>query len=83
MLGGNCTGIWLVSDTFELHAWGDCRHCALREHDEQAGSLICRVLDGGEPARECEALQEYIAYEGIKLYGVNAPPKRRMGFHRG
>lgn len=77
LLGGYCVGVAYVADFFALQAYGECRSCPLLERSEEG--WLCRVLDGGEPARECEALQDYIRFEGIKLYGMNQPPKKTKG----
>jgi hypothetical protein len=77
MLGGYCAGIAFVALFFEAQQYGECRRCPLR--DESDDGFTCAVLEQREPPRECEALEDKIQYEGIKLYGVNRPPDKGRG----
>ena len=82
MMGGRCGGGAWVDQTWEMGQYTDCRDCIHYEVSEEEG-LRCKVLHGGEAVTECPALQEYIRYEEIKLYGVNAPPiKGPLRFRR-
>lgn len=63
MMGGGCAGGAFVEQYFY---GSECKDCPLSE-----GYGECQVLTGQEPAAQCPALQEFIRYEGIKLYGVN------------
>jgi hypothetical protein len=74
-MGGRCNGGAYVDTWWETEQYGKCRDCIHYEVSEEEG-LRCKVLHGGESIMECEALQEHIAFEGIKLYGVNAPPMK-------
>lgn len=75
MMGGRCNGGALVSDTFDNQMWGTCRDCMLRETIEEydGPAIKCQVVEGREELIECPALQEFIQYHEIKLYGVNKP----------
>jgi hypothetical protein len=75
MMGGRCNGGAYVDSTWEEKQYTDCRDCIHYEVDEVEG-LRCKVLHGGEAIMECPALVEHVRYEGIKLYGVNAPPQK-------
>lgn len=77
MMGGFCNGRSHVATVFEKQQYGECRSCPLLEQTDEGN--VCRALDGGEPVMECEALQDRIRYEGIKLYGMNRPPKKGRG----
>lgn len=87
-MGGECDGGAVVADYWENQQWGGCRDCVLREQREvndcggDTIETVCQVLVGQEELRECPALIEKIAYEGTRLYGVNKPPPRRMGWRR-
>lgn len=82
-MGGDCDGGIVVGETWETQQYGDCRECVHFEVSQDEG-LRCKVLHGGESVRECPALQEHVRFEGIKLYGVNAPPKKGpLCFRRG
>ena len=74
-MGGDCNGGAVVEAAWTEKQYTDCRDCPHYEVDDEEG-LRCKVLHGGEALMQCPALQEHIAYEGIKLYGVNAPPKK-------
>lgn len=87
-MGGQCNGGAYVSEVWEKNRWGGCRSCVLFEQREagECGSDypedVCQVLDGREDTRECPELADHIRYEGVKLYGVNKPPPKRMGWRR-
>jgi hypothetical protein len=76
MMGGRCDGSSLVAKTFE--SMTACKGCYNLEQSDEEG-YTCKVLVGGESVRTCEALQEFITFEGIKLYGVNKPPPKKRG----
>ena len=63
MMGGACGGGAFVERTFEARR--ECRDCHFIDEGE------CQVVQGRDVAMECPALQEFIRYEGIKIYGAN------------
>jgi hypothetical protein len=75
MMGGRCDGSWFVDQVFADQQYQDCRGCMHHELDPEEG-FRCKVLHGGEALMECPELQGYVASQEIKLYGVNAPPKK-------
>jgi hypothetical protein len=87
-MGGRCDGGAYVSEVWEKNQWGECRGCILYvqreagEWDAEYGSHACQVLLGQEDTRECPELADHIRFEGVKLYGVNKPPPKRMGWRR-
>lgn len=80
-MGGLCRGLWYIEGYFERESLRDCKGCPCYD----AG--VCEVLSGLETWRQCSGLAELIAYEGIRLYGVNAraipsqQPALRTGHH--
>lgn len=72
MLGGRCDGGAWVSDYFEAQLYGGCRGCHFLEAPcaENGYSFQCQVLGGLDKLAYCPALQEYIDFHEIKLYGV-------------
>ena len=80
-LGGNCDGGHVVYETFENNQWGECRGCNMYVTNDE-GVSHCQVLEGLDKLVLCPALQEFIRYNEIRLYGVNADaeienPRRR------
>lgn len=63
MMGGACTGGAFVERTFDERR--ECKDCHFQEEGE------CQVVQGRDKAVHCPALEEFIRYEGIKLYGAN------------
>ena len=83
MIGGRCDGGAFVHRVFGDSGTGrDCRDCFHRQLTDGEG-VVCDVLHGKEPARECPALAEFIAFHQIPQYGVNRPPPRRGIFRQG
>lgn len=80
MMGGACTGAAIVAAVFAGGPFGKCKGCMLLE--EHVGEMLCQALDGRERMDACPELAELIQYEGVKLYGVNRPPPKRMGWRR-
>jgi hypothetical protein len=76
MMGGRCDGGAYVDKLFTNQMYGTCRDCNLREYVPEEGAMSCQVLQGLEPMVGCPELVAHISHEGIKLYGVNAPPKK-------
>lgn len=87
-MGGLCDGAAYVSEVWEKQQWGGCRGCVFyaqrgpEEWDDGYGLHTCQVLLGQEEVRECPELADHIHYEGVRLYGVNKPPLKRMGWRR-
>lgn len=87
-MGGRCDGGAWVAAYWEKQQWGGCRGCILKDQraaTECGGDYVeevCQALVGQEAVRECPALIEYVAHEEVRLYGVNKPPPRRMGWRR-
>lgn len=79
-MGGECDGSAWVLSFFEQNLWGACRDCPLLDANEMPP--VCQAVEGQEPPRQCPELGSYISFEGIKLYGVNKPPPKRMGWRR-
>lgn len=42
----------------------------------------CAVENGRETWHEAPCVADHVRYEGIKLYGVNRPPEKKMGWRR-
>lgn len=80
-MGGACDGGAWVSRFWENNMWSACRDCLFHEERED-GERACQVVEGREEARECPELAEYIAFEGVQLYGENKPPPRKQGWRR-
>ncbi len=70
-LGGACDGGAYVESYFDDHMHSDCRDCPHHHRDDE-GQLHCQVLEGQDRLANCPALEDYIRFEGIKRYGVNA-----------
>ena len=87
-MGGQCDGGAYVSEVWENGQWGACRSCILYEQREAGecgldyGGHVCQALDGREALHECPELADRIRFEGVKLYGVNKPPPKKMGWRR-
>lgn len=86
MMSGQCTGRAFIATTFEMQVYGTCRDCSLRDvQTEPEYEIRCHALDGVEKTNQCEALAEFIRFEGIRLYGMNKPcgsKKRFSSFGR-
>ena len=67
MMGGQCGGGGFVERFFEEQLGGECRNCNFKDDN----GYECQVVQGLEPAVKCPGLEEFIRYNGIKLYGVN------------
>ena len=81
-MGGYCDGGAWIDEFFTRELWGECKDCPLRVTDDATGEIRCQVLDGTEENRECPSLMEYVRFEGVKLYGMNRLPDKRMGWRR-
>lgn len=84
-MGGVCDGQAFVATIFErTHGGGPCKDCYLCETEETAygQERLCAVVQGREPAMQCPELVEHIAFEGTKLYGVNKPIPKKLGWRR-
>lgn len=80
MMGGRCDGGAFVGNTFEAEMHGACRDCFFRveRYDDNDGYVIeCQVLQGQDETRHCPALQEFIAFHEIRLYGVHTPNRHK------
>lgn len=80
MMGGRCDGGALVDTTFTNQMHGSCRDCICRVEriDDNEGYVIeCQVLQGQEPSVQCPALQEFIAFNEIRLYGIHTPNRHK------
>jgi len=73
MMGGKCGGGAFVDKTFEDQLHGACKGCNFLVESE--GVMVCEVLDGRDKTIYCPELQEFLRYESIRLYGVNADAK--------
>lgn len=78
MMGGLCDGGGFVVKFFENNIGGACRHCNCMDDN----GYECQVESGREPPQQCPELQDVLRSEGVKLYGVNKPPPKRMGWRR-
>jgi hypothetical protein len=76
MMGGRCDGGAFVDKLFAEQMYGACRDCMFREYVEEEGAMLCQVLQGRETTMQCPELESFVSHEGIKLYGVNRPPKK-------
>jgi hypothetical protein len=76
MMGGRCNGLSFIAKVFELCV--QCKGCYNLEQSDEEG-YTCKILVGGESVMTCEPLTELIAFEGVKLYGVNKPPPKKAG----
>ena len=79
MMGGRCDGGALVGATFDEQMHGTCRDCFFRveREDEHEGYVIeCQVIQGQDEIKHCPALQEFIAFHEIPLYGIHRTPNR-------
>lgn len=88
-MGGACNGGAFVQRTWESnYGGGSCRGCpnaSLGGDSESAAikvGLHCQALEGIEALRTCQELDEHIRHHGVKLYGVNKPPAKKMGWRR-
>lgn len=79
-MGGNCDGAAWVACFFEANVCGPCQGCSLFEPWSGGEEARCQVEGGQEPPRECPELADHIRFEGVKLYGVNKPPPKKMGW---
>lgn len=85
MMGGACDGGAFVQRTFEGQMYGSCRGCHFVEDSERGRE--CQVLEGRDTCVQCPELQDYLRYNEIRLYGVNADirienPKKRKKARR-
>src|SRR5690242_7037254 len=64
MMGGACSGGAFVETTRE--AMRECKGCTFDDEGE------CQVVQGRDTTVQCPALQDFIRYHDIRLYGVNA-----------
>jgi|GEM_PF-3083040 len=78
--GGICTST-VLDDTWRDHQFDTCRSCPLFEEDEH-GMGVCPVIEGRESWHEAPCVMEHVQFEGIKLYGINKPPEKKMGWRR-
>lgn len=63
MMGGKCNGGAFVDQVFETRR--ECRDCHFLD------AHVCEVAEGRESARRCPALEEFIRFNNVKLYGVH------------
>lgn len=80
MMGGRCDGGAFVGSTFENQMYGACVGCLNRVErvDDNDGYVIeCQVVQGQEELRYCPALQEFIDFHEIKLYGIHTPNRHK------
>ena len=80
MMGGRCDGGAFVGNTFDNQMYGSCRDCLCRverEDDNEGYVVECQVVQGTEELRHCPALQEFIAFHEIRLYGIHTPNRHK------
>lgn len=81
-MGGDCNGGAFVSSLWERTCGGgECRGCPLIDEGGD-GERICQVVAGIEEIMQCPELADAVRFEGVKLYGVNRPPEKKMGWRR-
>lgn len=78
--GGECQSA-VLTETWDKQMFGRCRDCRAFVMTEEGPQ--CQVLEGLETWFEAECIQEHVAFHGIKLYGVNKPPRKRLAGRRG
>lgn len=66
--GGSCSGEWIVDETWESNYGFDspCNNC--RSLSEMGHSPSCDVYMGLEDISECEAWDDFVRYNEIKIY---------------
>lgn len=78
--GGNCQSD-ILATTWENHLYDKCRGCRMYQllpaDDQGFEQPFCAALEGIETFHEAECIQEHVAANEIKLYGVNKPPEKR------
>ena len=80
MMGGRCDGGAYVATTFDNQMYGSCRDCFFRverEDDNEGYVIECQVVQGTDEMRHCPALQEFIAFNEIRLYGIHTPNRHK------
>ena len=80
MMGGRCDGGAFVDNTFTNQMYGSCRDCLLRverEDDNEGYVVECQVIQGQEELEHCPALQEFVAFHEIRLYGIRTPNRHK------
>jgi hypothetical protein len=80
MMGGRCDGGAYVATTFDNQMYGSCRDCFFRverEDDNEGYVIECQVVQGTDEMRHCPALQEFIAFHEIRLYGIHTPNRHK------
>lgn len=78
--GGLCTSTVLF-DTWRDRQYDSCRACPMYETSDD-GMPECAVENGRETWHEAPCVMDHVRYEGIKLYGVNRPTEKKMGWRR-
>jgi hypothetical protein len=81
-MGGECNGTAWVYRCWEKEMWGACRGCVFADRDDDTGEMRCQVVEGRDRALECPELAQLVQYEGVRLYGVNKPPPKKLGWRR-
>jgi hypothetical protein len=62
---GKCTGAFIAQETWERnYGGGICSSCNSFNEQERR----CEVVDGQESIKECEAWQEFVEFNEIKVY---------------
>lgn len=79
--GGRCVSP-VLHDTWRDHMYSKCRDCILFDRNDE-GIASCQAIEGLEEWHEAPCVQEHIQQHEIRLYGVNRPPPKRMGWRRG
>lgn len=81
-MGGRCNGGGFVAELWaRTYGGGPCHGCALIASGDD-GVPFCQAVEGIEEPRECPELQSSLQFEGDLLCGVNAPPRKRLGWRR-
>ena len=66
--GGRCTGMGVVARARSASCCGFAQPCiTCVENDD----LSCAVIDGRESPEQCDAWQEFVADNEIRIYKVN------------
>lgn len=80
MMGGRCDGGAYVGAYFDANMHGACRDCHFRverEDDNEGYVVECQVIQGQDRVAYCPALQEFIDFHEIKLYGIHTPNRHK------